>query len=42
MIDLETYKKLVRIRVLMDENPTKAKQLMTDILTKFEREKFSD
>jgi len=33
------YKKLTRVRVLMDENPKKAKQLVTDILQKFEKER---
>lgn len=33
---LVEYKKLVRIRILLDENPTKAKQLLTDLITKFE------
>ena len=35
---MKDYKKLVRIRVVMDENPKKAKQLLTDMLTKFELE----
>lgn len=35
-MNLELYKKLVRIRVLMDETPSKAKQLLTDLIKKFE------
>lgn len=34
------YKKLVRIRILLDENPKKAKQLLTDIINKFELEHY--
>jgi hypothetical protein len=34
------YKKLVRIRILLDENPAKAKQLLTDIINKFELEHY--
>lgn len=40
IMQLNEYKKLVRIRILMDENPTKAKQLLTDLITKFELEKY--
>lgn len=39
-MDFKMYKKLVRIRELMDENPTKAKQLLTDIVKKYEKENF--
>jgi hypothetical protein len=37
---LGEYKKLVRIRILLDENPRKAKQLLTDIINKFELEHY--
>ena len=37
---LNEYKKLVRIRILMDDNPKKAKQLLTDIIGKFEIEHY--
>ena len=37
---LGEYKKLVRIRILLDENPKKAKQLLTDIINKFELEHY--
>lgn len=37
---LTEYKKLVRIRILLDENPRKAKQLLTDIINKFELEHY--
>ena len=39
-IKFESYKKLVRIRVLMDENTSKAKQLISDIIKKYEKTNF--
>lgn len=38
-MDYEMFKKLTKIRLLMDENPKKAKQLVTDLLKKFEQER---
>ncbi|QYW08109.1 hypothetical protein 15570_00012 [Lokiarchaeota virus WyrdV1] len=37
---LHEYKKILRIRILLDENPTKAKQLLTDLINKFELEHY--
>lgn len=38
-MDLKEYKELLRIRVLMDESPAKAKQLTTALINRFEIEK---
>jgi len=38
-LEFEIYKKLVKIRVLLDESPAKAKQLLTDLIQKFEKER---
>lgn len=37
---LGEYKNLFRIRILLDENPAKAKQLLTDMMNKFELEHY--
>lgn len=37
---LTEYKKLVKIRILLDENLIKAKQLLTDLINKFELEHY--
>lgn len=39
-MDFKEYKELVKIRVLMDENPKKAKQLITDKIQKYENNHF--
>lgn len=36
-MDFEMYKELTKVRVLMDENSKKAKQMVTNILQKFEK-----
>lgn len=39
-IDFKMYKVLVNLRFLMDENPSKAKQILTNIIKKYEKSKF--
>ena len=41
-MNFSEYKHLVRIRVLMDEDQKKAKQLLTDQIKKYEKEHFVD
>jgi len=41
-MNFSEYKHLVRIRVLMDENPKKAKQILTDQINKYENTHFTD
>ena len=38
-LEYEIYKKLTKIRFMMDENVAKAKQLLTDLIKKYEKER---
>lgn len=40
IIDFDMYKMFVKVRILMDENPTKAKQMLTNKIQKYEKLNF--